>query len=98
MDFWNSLDVTKQTAIAAALAGLVAWALQRAITHWPAVTWLTPLSAKWRQIGAATIIPIITAILAAVKTGNWQEAMLALVAAFGAGQIAHNLSKPAATP
>jgi hypothetical protein len=98
MDFWNSLDATTQTAIAAALAGIVAWALQRAITLKPEWTWLSPISGKWKQIGVATIVPAVTAILAAAKTGDAKEAILALVVAFGAGQVSHNLSKPAADP
>ena len=91
--WWQTLDETGKVAFGTVLYGLIATLIQKAVTEWPKVKWLTPLSSKWTQIGVATIIPVITSVLTYLVNRDY-SALLTLVLTFAFSQMAHNLVKP----
>jgi len=94
----DTLNQVMYTFAATIIVGILGSLAQKAVTRWPRVTWLTPLSSRLTKISVSAIVPVVAAAVTAYATHDWRPMAVALVTAWGIGQGNHNVTKPAQSP
>ena len=87
IEAWEAMTQTEQIAVASFLFGIFLWAVQWAWTKLP-VAGPQPDWQTWQKRAWSVVLAVLPGIGVAVKTGNWQSALLTAIIAWAGSQTA----------
>lgn len=88
------LTYLKDPAVQAALAGVIAWALQRWCRFIPG----NDGSATWAKKASAVALALVAALVISASSGNWAGFVVAALAALGGSQVAFGMAAATGQP
>jgi hypothetical protein len=92
IEAWAAMTQTEQIAVSSFLFGIFMWFVQWLWT-WLPIAGPQPDWATWKKRLWSVLLAVLPGVIVAIKTGQWQAALLTAVVAWAGSQTAYSATK-----